>query len=236
MKKRILGILIIGMMMTLNVLSIKAASGTHDVEYDGEKLVLNTKEGENVFAGLTPGDSVEFEVTFANEGTKKTNWYLENKVLQTLEENGDAAKNGGYSYELTYVNAAGASTVLFSSDNIGGENGDSLHDATQSTEDYFFLDSLQPKQGAKIVVKVTLDGESQPNGYMDTKALLGVSFAVEEEDSQIIIIPNTGDVNMAEHMERNRGFYTAVFCGSFFVSVAALGAVILLGKKKEGAR
>jgi len=235
MKKRatLVAVFLMSLLLTLVTLPVSASSGTHDVEYDGKNLILNSNEEINkLFKGLQPGDEVEFEITFANEGTKKTHWYLANKVLKSLEDSGDAAKNGGYSYKLTYVGPSGTQ-VLYDSEAVGGEDSDGLKEATQSTEEYFYLDSLNANQAGKIVVKVGLDGESQPNTYMNTQALLEVSFAVEEEESEIFIIPVTGD-NFVEHMARNRGFYYSVFVGSFAMTIMSLAALLVLGRKKEG--
>ena len=93
---------------------------------------------------------------------------------------------GAYSYLLYYTDASGKQTTLFDSDTVGGEttvdNKQGLNQATNSLEDWFFLETLKSGQTSSITLKVTLDGETQGNAYQNTLADLMMNFAVEIAD------------------------------------------------------
>ena len=163
----------------------------------------------DTLTNLQPGDDATFTVTVNNQYPGLTHWYMSNKVIQSLE---DASKNsqtagGAYTYRLTYRSASGATKVLFSSDDVGGEMtdeeiqnaGEGLHEATNALEDYFFLDDLNQSGAGVITLFVGLDGETQNNNYQDTLASLQLNFAVEVEDELLTPppprVPDTGDTN-----------------------------------------
>ena len=82
-----------------------------------------------------------------------TDWYMANEVLQSLEDSDNSANGGAYSYILNYVNPRGESTLLYSSDSIGGEGdskgGKGLHQATSSLEEFFYLERISGGQISK---------------------------------------------------------------------------------------
>jgi LPXTG-motif cell wall-anchored protein len=114
---------------------------------------------------------------------------MRNKVLETLEQNKDAAENGGYTYILTNVGPDGKETVLFSNDKVGGESGTTTEDlegllqATNATGEYFFVQTLAAGESAKTKLHILFDGETEVNDYMDTEGALMVSYAVEKDNS-----------------------------------------------------
>ena len=97
---------------------------------------------------------------------------------------------------VTYKDAAGTETVLYSSEVVGGEEdtskeGEGLHQATNGLEDYFYLGRLSKNEQAMIRLYVQLDGETQGNAYQDTLAKLQMNFAVEGVTTQTVV--KTGD-------------------------------------------
>ena len=74
--------------------------------------------------------------------------------------------------------------VLYDSDAVGGDStarGEGLHKVSNSLEDYLYLDTLTPEQKGTVSLKVSLDGETQGNGYQNTFANLQINFAVEPD-------------------------------------------------------
>lgn len=145
---------------------------------------------DDVISGLQPGDNAIITLRLKNEHPASTDWYMTNEVIASLEDRSenDATYGGAYTYNLTYTNSAGTTTVLFSSDTVGGdisdknedeEGGEGLHEATDSLETFFYLDTLTTGQSGYITLEVALDGESQGNDYQDTMADLQMNFAVE---------------------------------------------------------
>ncbi|MCI9116424.1 hypothetical protein [Acutalibacter sp. JLR.KK004] len=135
--------------------------------------------------GMQPGDSSDIVINLRNESSKATNWYMLNEAITSLED-GTVAEGGAYTYRLTYTDRAGKVNVLFDSETVGGETDgvtsekEGLHQATDSMEDFFYLDTLQTGDTAKVELHVALDGETQNNLYQNTIADVEMEFAVDE--------------------------------------------------------
>lgn len=137
---------------------------------------------------MQPGDAVNLTLTLHNDNPAAANWYMTNKVLQSLEESSAAASGGAYEYELVYTPPGGGEPEeLFSSDTVGGEltavdraaQRVGLKNATDGLEEFFYLDTLQPGEEALLNLRVALDGETQGNSYQNTLARLQLNFAVD---------------------------------------------------------
>lgn len=131
---------------------------------------------------LQPGDAVEFDIDLHNAYDGSADWYMKTAVLRTMEE---LADNGGgsYSYRLAYTNPAGEEKLIYTNDTVSGDSGkndtNGLFDATDATQEWFFLDTLPADARARVVLAVSLDPESHGNSYFDTEAALELSFAAE---------------------------------------------------------
>lgn len=203
MKKKIL-------CLAITLIMIVGASLTvHAEDYQGSKEWLvnfNGKKIESNFASdeladdmenVQPGDSITFQVELANGSTEETDWYMTNQVLQTLEESNNSAEGGAYTYILTYTDAAGQETILYSSDVVGGEEdpskaGEGLHQATDSLKDYFYLDRMKAGEKGSVRLYIEIEGETTGIDYQETLAKLQMTFAVEVAGKVVTII-NTGD-------------------------------------------
>ena len=194
MKKRFLRTLLV-----LSLVCCLTLSAHGEIYYgsDGWQVVFSAAGRMNsnftsadladAIAGMQPGDTTVFSLDLTNQNETAVDWYMTNEVLYSLEDrSANAATAGGaYTYYLTYTNAAGEETVLFSSDTVGGEGvtaaGEGLHEATSALEDYFYLDTMTTGQRGTIRLEIALDGETQGNDYQDTLADLQMNFAVELE-------------------------------------------------------
>ncbi len=200
MKRKILCLaasLLLMLSMSINVLA-EDFEGSKDwtVSFDGDKMESNFKSAEMTedILNILPGDSITLQVNLKNVDEEKSDWYMTNEVLQTLEESNDAAEGGAYTYILTYVDPAGGEIVLYSSEVVGGEDvkdEEGLHQATNGLENYFYLGRLAANEQAVIRLYVQLDGETQGNAYQDTLAKLQMNFAVESVGSETVV--KTGD-------------------------------------------
>lgn len=156
------------------------------VRFLGNGLESNFKTADinDAIYNLQPGDSIAITVALENGGGKSTDWWMTNRVLRSLEDTQEAASGGGYTYTLIYENPEGTEQILYTSDTVGGEKEDGegagLREATDSLEEYFFLDALNTGERGYIYLTVALDGETQGNAYQDTLADLQMNFAVEE--------------------------------------------------------
>ncbi|MGC4018051.1 MAG: hypothetical protein QM793_01625 [Muricomes sp.] len=154
------------------------------VQFDGKGMESTFKSSDidDSIYKLEPGDTVDIHIALDNKYGKDTDWYMSNKVLQSLEDTQSVADGGAYTYVLTYINAKGEPTVLFDSESVGGEGnkgGVGLHQATNSLSDYFYLDRIAGQGKGEITLLVGLEGETQGNAYQDTLAKLQMNFAVE---------------------------------------------------------
>ena len=200
--KRSVKTIIIAVTLAALMLPVNAFAGNTDVKWDvtfneqgAMQSTFDSKEVNDAVKGLQPGDSVTFAVKEINANSQKTDWYLRNEVLSSLEESAKAAKErgGAYTYKLTYTNdQTGEEEVLFDSAEVGGENDtetgkEGLNQATSGLEKWLFLDTLGQNETGSVELFILLEGESQGNDYQDTMAKLELQFAVElpkEESSE----------------------------------------------------
>ena len=217
--KKIITAFLIACLCAVMVLPVLAA----DDDYDWN--IVNGKEGlyvtykadgtwdtnltegwDDEIGDMQPGDMIVINVSMNNEYKGDAYWYMENKVLKSLEDLSENSRTsgGGYTYILTYTNPAGVDDDLFNSGIVGGEGsaGDrqGLNEATNGLEDYFYLDTLKEGDKAQVTLKVGLDGESQGNDYQDTIAQLQLRFGVEQPNAPTVPskptgTPATGDTN-----------------------------------------
>lgn len=143
------------------------------------KTVTNAQMADAI-ANLEPGDSITISIQLSNANDSDTDWYMTNTILSAMEDNG--ASGGAYGYDLTYTSASGEERTLYSSDTVGGESvsgdGAGLREI-DALKDFLYLDSLKNGEAGVITLRVTLDGETQGNDYMNQLADLQMNFAVE---------------------------------------------------------
>ena len=74
------------------------------VSFTGEKMESNFKSidaANEVLTNLQPGDSIDLQVNIENKSADKTDWYMTNEVVKTLEDSNQSAQGGAYTYILT---------------------------------------------------------------------------------------------------------------------------------------
>ena len=153
--------------------------------FNGKDIVsdFSSKTIADSVKGLEPGDEVTFKVEFKNNYKVKTYWYMKNEVLKTLEQSFDRTENGGYTYRLTHITPQGKRQDLFNNAAVGGDsrsgNMEGLHQATNATKKWFYIQDLKKGQKAYTELYVKFDGETEVNDYMDTYGKLKVAYAVE---------------------------------------------------------
>ena len=216
-------------LMTVLMMSQAAFAESYDggtFSYDGSRI-NNSKAAatfDEEIANLQPGDEMTFTFTYKNDSDESTEWYLENKVVKTLEE--QDAVNGGYTYELVNDGKEKGHVEIFRSKAVAGyedANQDKadkgLTSATNATEDWLYIDTLKPGQSGKTTLKVALDGESQPNSYENRNGQLRIAYAVEEtavgEDVIKRRVVDTGD-------ETNLFIPVAAFVGAMILLILAI--------------
>lgn len=199
MGKKILCLVMAAFMIAGTSINVFAENIKEDedwtVQFDGEKMnsSFNTSDVNAAVYKLLPGDSMELQIGIENTSKETTDWYMTNEIIQSLEESQKAAEGGAYTYRLTYVNHKNEETVLYSSDKVGGEGqsaaGEGLEQATSAMGDYFYLDRLNAGEAGNVHLTVSLDGETQGNGYQDTLAKLQINFAVEKVTADVVYKP-----------------------------------------------
>ena len=183
-------------LMASAAVSVNAESSTYDgnCSFNGKKIVsdFSSQTVADAIRNLQPGDDVTFTVSYTNRYDGKTDWYMENSIVKTLEKTDQAkkvvagtgrAENGGYTYSLIHNSKSGKQTVLFSNDKVGGEvrpaNLEGLEPATNALDSWFYIDTLDKGESGNVVLKIAFDGETEVNDYMDTDGEVNVRFAVE---------------------------------------------------------
>ena len=180
-------VLAAGSSMTVFAEDYQGASGWL-ADFNGNAISTNFSRAEvtDEFDRVQPGDSVEMNVTIRNSDSSQTDWYMTNEVVQTLEDAMASAEGGAYEYRLIYTDSEGAQTVLYDSDTVGGETAagglEGLHeiDSAAGANQYFYLDRLKEGDSGRVTLWLSVDGETQGNGYQLTLAELQLNFVVEE--------------------------------------------------------
>ena len=199
--------------------------------FDGSEISSNFESSDlaTYLSHLEPGDKLDYQVTYTNNSGKTTEWYMLNDVLQTLEESKDVAENGGYTYVLKNIGPDGTETTYFDNSEVGGETKtgglEGLHQATNATRDYFFIQQLAPGQSGKTSLHVELDGETQVNDYWDTKGVVRLSYAVEiVEPGQRII--QDGAARTGDPFDLMKGLLVMILA-------LIIGLLAILGRRKD---
>ncbi len=202
---------------TVNAETYDTTGKNYNVTFNGNALVSNYSTGafQEQIQGMQPGDDAIFEISLKNQYDTPVDWYMENNVIKSFEDQ-TTASDGAYTYKLDYYSPSGVRTELYNSEFVGGDSddgnvgGQGLHEATTALgEEYLYLDRIATGANSRVVLRVALDGETQINNYQDTEAIVNLIFAVElpkttpgEPDSvkpssgtgkRIIYVPNTAD-------------------------------------------
>ena len=236
MKKKILCLALAAAMMTIGapaaVLAEEYTGGDHwAVEFDGERLNSNFTSAEmaDEVYGILPGDTMLLQVAVANDSDGKTDWYMSNEILKSLEE-GSAAEGGAYTYILSYTDPAGEKTELYSSDTVGGEgvtaSGEGLQQADDALSDFFYLGRLDVGESGQVSLAVALEGETQGNDYQNTLARLQMNFAVEETAPDRVVQP--GEETIIRTDVPDTGDYSQTYLLSGLALAAGVVLVIML--------
>lgn len=201
------------------------------VDFDGRRMESNFTSADmtDEVNAMEPGDSVELTIRLQNTFDGRADWYMKNQVLASLEDAGDAA-GGAYDYLLTYTDAAGGTTVLYSSEKFGGDGrigGVGLHGATETLEDYFYLDRMAKGDSGVVTLKVALDGETLVNNYQNTLARLQMDFATEIVSGTTSDTPGSPGPAPGNGRTVKTGDSTRIL--PYVLMMFAAGAVLLAG-------
>lgn len=161
-------------------------------EFNGKRIVSNFDSGSlaDEAGNVQPGDSITLKVQIKNSDSGQTDWYMTNEAIQSLEDATPVAEGGAYSYRLAYTGPDGKETEIYNSDDVGGESAtgklEGLHQATNTLDEYFYLDRLESGKSGTVTLKVTVEGETQNNDYQKTLARLQMTFAVEKVTASVV--------------------------------------------------
>jgi hypothetical protein len=208
-----------------------AEGGTYT--YNGSDIELT--EGQTISEAvdqLEPGDTVRITLTYTNNSPYTTEWYMENTVLKTLEE--EAGMDGGYTYVLSNIGPDGKETTIFDTKEkaVGGaerKGGTGLEQATNATEgelysqDYFFIQELKANESGNTVLTVGLDGETLANIYETRDARIQIGYAVEQQESGETVyrhIKGKSSINTGDTTDILGP--AAVFLGAFLMLIIAI--------------
>lgn len=246
MKKKFLclamaGIMVAGLHTTAFAREYKGVEGWQ-VNFTGGKMESNFESSDvtDELSGIQPGDSIELSVSLKNSDSSDTDWYMTNEVIQTLEEAQSSAEGGAYEYKISYVGSDNTETVIYDSKTVGGEDtskaGEGLKQVDNSTEEYFYLGRLASDKTGTVHLTISVEGETQGNGYQLTLAKLRMNFAVEKVKTGTTITKNkivnenkTVEVTNATAKTSNTvktGDSIRLF---LFSALALLGGLVLLG-------
>ncbi len=190
---------------------------------------------------LQPGDAVTLTLHLQNNNAEPSNWYMTNRVLESLES-ASGASGGAYEYNLVFDGpepGADDEETLYTSDTVGGDQSASsaaqnrvgLENATEGLEDYLYLDTLQPGERATVRLRVSLDGETQGNDYQNTLARLQLNFAVDPVVSDTVTVTDRR-MTVVQTGDQNRLTPLLLAAGVSGVLLLVLGILSLRERKR----
>lgn len=230
MKKKILCLVLTFAM--LNAFSMSASAETFSggddwsVSFNGSRMTSNfsSSDMDEVIYNMQPGDTAMFSVALSNTHSKASDWYMSNDIVISMEDSTEAS-GGAYEYQLTYTDADGEVTTIFSSDMVGGEDttgGEGLHKVSDALGEMFYLSRLESGASGTVRLEVKLDGETLGNDYQNKLARLEMQFAAEEAAPDKIVKPQKPGQNIDIV---KTGDNTEVM---LYVSLMALAAGVIL--------
>lgn len=217
------------------VFAVPAMADTYT--YDGLKVAFGANNAmtsnfdratiDTLISDMQPGDDAVITLKLKNNNPDSTSWYMTNKILQSLEDTQNSAAGGAYTYYLAFKGPSGEQ-VLYDSNAVGGENtdnGEGLH-KVKNLDEYVLLDTLAPGQGGTVTLHVGLDGETQGNGYQESRADLQMNFAVELNTVPPNILTRTRSTNI--NGRRTTVVYTGDADMTPYLIAAAISGLLLL--------
>ena len=209
MKKKILSLALTFAMLSAVPMSVSAEtlSGGDDwsVSFSGSGMESNftSSDMDKVIYGMQPGDTAAFQVTLTNEHSKEADWYMSNEVVRSMEDSMEVS-GGAYEYLLTYTDADGEETTIYSSETVGGEDttgGAGLHKVSDALGEWFYLSRLAGGASGTVNLEVKLDGETIGNDYQNKLAELAMQFAAEEAAEDEIVTNRVPGKDITIHKE-----------------------------------
>ena len=247
--KKTLSLLSVLLMMVMALsATVFAESTTTDANWgvtftaqDKMESNFSLKEFNDAIYGMQPGDDVTITLKLNNSNATTVDWYMQNEVMQSLEDASKTAEGGAYTYILTYKNVNGQTETLFSSDSVGGEGYvkkdlEGLHGATDNLKEYFYLDTIASGQQGLITLKVALDGETQGNDYQNTLAELRMKFAVELQDNPTNPPRDTTIIITGEEVHPMPLVIISAVSGLLLIALAVIGVVLRKSERKEAVK
>ncbi|MBR4462160.1 MAG: hypothetical protein IKS51_06250 [Erysipelotrichaceae bacterium] len=216
--------------------TVKAETVSFDVTFEssgGDYTITGNDDDSSVYdvlKGMQPGDTADIEFVLKNDTGKKIAWWMKNNALTSFEDEG-VAKHGAYTYDLSLVNSSGTESVLYSNNEVGGQDStEGLHEATETLkDDFIFLEEIEGNQTIRVKLHLELEGETQSNLYQEVLGQLEFIFATEliESGKRIIyVVPHTGIEGRDSVNTRNR---LILLVSLVFMALA--GLYLLLSRK-----
>lgn len=209
MKKKILSLALTFAMLSAVPMSVSAEtlSGGDDwsVSFSGSGMESNftSADLDEVIYDMQPGDTATFQVALINEHSKEADWYMSNDIVISMEDSMEAS-GGAYEYLLTYTDADGEETTIYSSETVGGEDttgGAGLHKVSDALGEWFYLSRLAGGASGTANLEVKLDGETIGNDYQNKLAELAMQFAAEEAAEDEIVTNRVPGKDITIHKE-----------------------------------
>ena len=226
--------------------TVDPSVGSFSVWFDTTNTVrsdFTAADVDSIIDGLQPGDDTDITITVRNQSGKTIDWYMKNIIVRSLESRKASARNGGYTYILTYRTSGDVVREFYNSAKVGGGGQDNavggeekesqtskdapegLLEIKDSLSEYMFLETMATGRSGVLRLHVELEGESQDNSYQDTEGKLQFQFACEIVPTRTVV--KTGD----EGTELKPIYIGMAAAGMLVLGLAIDGAV--QNKKKR---
>lgn len=246
MKKRLL-ILCMFCITVLSLPMITYAENTPRATFDGStEIKYNYDDTTNFgdgFVNMMPGETRTQDIILDNTSEKIVDFYMRTETLKTFEE---VKKTSGAAYQvmLTVTDPSGTRVIYGGTEEDGssriGADDQGLGNLNGNINEWFKVVTLDHNQQATITMKVSLDGESHTNSYMDAEGTFQFEFKAgyDDEDNVITIFEQLEDVIIneiiyANNVKTGESIVPLLLIGGIGICIVLLIVVLILKKREK---
>lgn len=220
MKKKIVSI-VLSLITLMSICSPVMAQEDSIFTFEGDSGKFITEEGDNNgFEGMMPGEQRNVSIILKNDDRSSMDFFMNAEILDNIADKGN--QDAVYDFKISRDGEEFFSTVI-------GADGNTIGEEYLTEDNNIKLATLAKGEESRIIISLTLDGDSAENSYMNQDGKIKLQFSVGTP------VENTGTTQTV--IDRiiqyvKTGDNTPLILMGGLLMVSLIG--ILYFKKKEG--
>lgn len=188
---------------------------------------------QNGFSDMEPGESRDLQLTLKNDHTDEMQFYMSAEILDNIAVKAD--KNAVYDFEIS------KNEEIFFTAVIGGGNERNISQGEEQLtgDNNILLDTLKKGEENKIMITLTLDGDSAENLYMSQSGEIQFLFTVAAPDDSGTVVHQTvtkylqgAGQKIIKRVKTGDNISVGIFAAAA-ISLLVIIAVIIKKRKEE---